>query len=90
VYLDPSVAGHVVDGYVRPQGSAARSELSGREQEVLRLLAQGYSNKEIAARLEISVKTVETYKARSMEKLGLGSRVDLVRYAVQQGWLLPG
>lgn len=89
-YLDPSVAGQVVQGYVRPRSAAARAELSEREADVLRLIAQGYSNKEIAARLEISVKTVETYKARSMEKLELGSRVDIVRYAVQRGWLSEG
>ena len=53
----------------------------------MRLIAQGYSNKEIAARLHVSVKTVETYKMRSMEKLALHSRTDLVRYAVQRGWL---
>ena len=87
IYLDPSVAGHVVKGYVRPHPERDLAELSPREADVLRLLALGYSNKEIAARLEISVKTVETYKARGMEKLGLGSRVDLVRYAVEQGWL---
>ena len=54
---------------------------------MLRLIARGYSNKEIAARLDLSVKTVETYKARSAEKLGLRSRVDIVRYATQRGWL---
>ena len=51
------------------------------------LLGAGYSNKEIASRLSLSVKNVETYKARSLEKLGLDSRADLVRYALQRGWL---
>lgn len=88
VYLDPSVAGRVVAGFVGGPGQEpALAELSDREADVLRLIAQGYSNKEIAARLEISVKTVETYKARSMEKLQLASRVDIVRYAMRQGWL---
>lgn len=87
VYLDPAVAGRVVEEYVGPKSAVPEAELSGREGNVLRLLAQGYSNKEIAAQLELSVKTVETYKARAMEKLGLASRVDLVRYAMQQGWL---
>jgi DNA-binding NarL/FixJ family response regulator len=50
-------------------------------------VAAGHSNKEIAGRLELSVKTVETYKARSLEKLGLHSRADLVRYALRRGWL---
>jgi DNA-binding NarL/FixJ family response regulator len=63
--------------------------LSEREEEVLAFIAQGYSNKEIAARLRLSVKTVETYKARSLEKLGLFSRVDIVRYGTQRGWLTP-
>jgi DNA-binding NarL/FixJ family response regulator len=54
---------------------------------VLRLIAQGHSNKEIAARLNLSVKTIETYKTRSMEKVGLRSRIDIVRYASRHGWL---
>lgn len=61
--------------------------LSEREAEVVRLLALGYTNKEIAARLGLSVKTVETYKSRSFEKLGVRSRVGLVQYAARRGWL---
>jgi DNA-binding NarL/FixJ family response regulator len=92
VYLDPSMAGKVVGGYVRKPAEAgpASGELSDREGDVARQTAAGHSNKEIAARLELSVKTVETYRARAMEKLGLNSRADLVRYAVQQGWLQDG
>jgi DNA-binding NarL/FixJ family response regulator len=90
VYLDPTIAGSVVDGYVGMRRHSAPSVLSEREEAVMRLIAQGYSNKEVAAQLEISVKTVETYKSRSMEKLGLESRVDLVRFAVRQGWLTDG
>jgi DNA-binding NarL/FixJ family response regulator len=85
-YLDPAIAGKVVGGFVRPR-PAEGGELSEREIEVVRLTAAGHSNKEIAARLDLSVKTVETYKARSLEKLGLHSRADLVRYALQRGWL---
>jgi DNA-binding NarL/FixJ family response regulator len=89
MYLDPAIAGKVVGRARRalhPQlGQAA--ELSERETEVLRLVASGHSNKEISTRLNISVKTVETYKARAMEKLGYRSRVELVRYAADQGWL---
>jgi DNA-binding NarL/FixJ family response regulator len=85
-YLDPAIAGKVVGGFVRPR-PAEGGELSEREVEVVRLTAAGHSNKEIAARLDLSVKTVETYKARSLEKLGLHSRADLVRYALQRGWL---
>lgn len=87
VYLDPSAARHLVEGYVRPSMGGSTAERSDRETEVLKLIAQGYSNKDITARLEISVKTVETYQARCMEKLGLGSRVDIVRYAARRGWL---
>ena len=92
VYLDPSMAGKVLGGFVRQAAAdgAAGAELSEREAEVARQTAAGHSNKEIAARLELSVKTVETYRARAMEKLGLRGRADLVRYAVQQGWLQGG
>ncbi|MGA3267103.1 MAG: response regulator transcription factor [Verrucomicrobiota bacterium] len=62
-------------------------ELSERERDVLALLAWGYSNKEIAAKLGLSVKTVETYKVRVGEKLGLRSRTEMVQYALRRGWL---
>lgn len=90
LYLDPAIAGKVVGRLARdaalPQGGPT-AELSEREADVLRLVAGGHSNKAISARLGISVKTVETYKARAMEKLGFRSRVDVVRYAADQGWL---
>ena len=54
---------------------------------MLRLIASGYSNKEIAGRLSLSVKTVEAHKANAMRKLGLNGRIDIVKYAVLQGWL---
>jgi len=65
----------------------ALSELSERETEVLRLIAWGYSNKEVANRLNLSVKTIESHKANAMKKLGMSSRIDIVRYAVVQGWM---
>jgi DNA-binding NarL/FixJ family response regulator len=90
-YLDPALSPTVVETLVgrRPtlRGEFLGAALSEREAEVLRLVAQGYANKEIAARLSVSVKTVETYKARSMEKLNLGGRAEIVRYALSQGWL---
>jgi DNA-binding NarL/FixJ family response regulator len=87
-YLDPAVAGRVMGTFRRrPSRSPDTAELSPREQEVLRLVAWGYSNKEIGARLELSVKTVETHKARAAHKLGLRNRIDVVRYALLQGWL---
>jgi DNA-binding NarL/FixJ family response regulator len=87
-YLDPALTGHLVGKLARntPQIGSAPA-LSDRETEVVRLVARGYSNKEIAAKLEVSVKTVETYRYRAVEKLGLRGRADLVRYAIEQGWL---
>jgi len=93
MYLDPALARLVVGSFVRQppgKGAGQADGLSEREEEVVRLIAAGHSNKEIAARLGLSVKTVETYKARSLEKLGLSSRADLVGYALQRGWLQGG
>jgi DNA-binding NarL/FixJ family response regulator len=89
VYLDPAVADKANVDPVRKSSSAAprRAELSQREADVLRLTALGFSNKEIAARIDVSVKTVETYKARAADKLGLRTRADIVRYGAAQGWL---
>jgi DNA-binding NarL/FixJ family response regulator len=89
-YLDATMAGALANdmaGRMSSGGAGATEDISPREVEVLRDIARGYSNKEIAARLQISVKTVETYKARLMKKLKLHSRVDIVRYASHQGWL---
>ncbi len=62
-------------------------ELSPRERDVLRHIAQGYTNKEIAAQLDVSVKSIETYKARAAAKLKLHTRAEIVRYAATQGWI---
>ena len=88
-YIDPTFAGKVLSNFMRPvsKATAEGNELSEREAEVLRLTAWGFGNKEIAAQLNISVKTVETYKARLTEKLNLTSRTEIVRYAVRHGWL---
>ncbi len=69
-----------------PQPTVALSE---RETEVITQVARGSTNREIANKLGLSVKTVETYRARAMEKLGLTSRSALVRYVQEQGWLNP-
>jgi DNA-binding NarL/FixJ family response regulator len=89
VYVDPRIAGKLVNTFAPPKAALtnAMADLSDRETAVLRYIAQGYTNKEIASQLGLSVKTVETYKARSMEKLGLRSRVDIVRTASERGWL---
>ena len=90
IYIDPEMTSKAF-GENAQDASALRdgegAGLSAREMEVLRLLAEGYSNKAIAARLSIAVKTAETYKARAFEKLGFQSRVELIRYAASQGWL---
>jgi DNA-binding NarL/FixJ family response regulator len=84
-FIDPAIAGKV-PGLI--SGEAPPTELlSEREIDVLRLLAQGFTSKEIADRLSIGIKTVETYKSRATTKLDLHTRAQIVRYAVTQGWL---
>jgi len=90
IYLDPAITARVADGLFDGRQDGARAPhgaLSDRESEVLRLVAVGHSNKEIADRLTISVKTVEVHKANAMRKLGLTGRVDVIKYGVLQGWL---
>jgi len=90
VYVDPSLVGSVVESLghrAAAPKAPPHGELATREREVLRLIAWGHSNKEIAAQLGLSVKTVEYYKAQATEKLQLHSRADIVRYALAQGWL---
>ena len=89
-YLDSALTGRVTAGFLSKSGRKAQGtgvSLSERESEVLRLIAAGYSNKEIAAQLELSVKTVEVHKANAARKLGLKGRIDIVKYALLQGWL---
>jgi DNA-binding NarL/FixJ family response regulator len=88
VYLDPAIADKALPD-ISAEGVARgdHSSLSPREEGVLRLTAQGFNNKEIARHLEIGAKSVETYKARAIEKLGLRTRADIVRYGMEQGWL---
>lgn len=89
-YLDPLVVSDLVQELSEAPSAPTTLNplaLSDREEEVLRLIAQGFSNKEVAAKMDLSVKTVETYKARSMQKLGLDGRSDIVRYAIGRGWL---
>ena len=90
VYFEASLASKVLARQMNvavTKHSAPAAELSDREKEVLVLLAWGHSNKEIAALLKLSVKTVETYKVRTAEKLGLRSRTEMVQHALRQGWL---
>jgi two-component system response regulator NreC len=89
VYIHPSHAKILVDKMIPSANasSASAAELSERERAVLKLVALGHTNQEIADQLSLSVKTVESYRARGMEKLGLNSRAALVRYAIQEGWM---
>ena len=87
-YLDRSLAARVAGAMLNPRGRrAAQAPISDRESEVLRLMALGHSNKDIANALDLSVKTIEVHKANAMRKLGLAGRTDVVRYALLQGWL---
>jgi DNA-binding NarL/FixJ family response regulator len=89
-YLDSTLTARVTAGFLAREGrrvGKVGATISDRESEVLRLIASGYSNKEIAARLDLSVKTVEAHKANAMRKLGLTGRIDIVKYAILQGWL---
>jgi DNA-binding NarL/FixJ family response regulator len=88
--LDPELAASALQNTLgrRPAGGPA-GPLSPREREVLDLIAQGYTNQQIADRFGLSVKTIETHRSRLVEKLGLRSRAELVRYALDSG-LFPG
>jgi DNA-binding NarL/FixJ family response regulator len=91
LYIDPAIVGRVFESKHVNKRLAARKgvspALTDREADVLKMAALGFTNKEIAARLDVGVKSIETYKARGLEKLGLKTRAELVRYASGQGWL---
>lgn len=87
-YLSPSISGIVVDGYVQSitNPEPASSEvLSDREREVLQLIAEGQSTKQIALKLHISAKTVETHRRQIMNKLNIHNVAELTKYAVRKG-----
>jgi DNA-binding NarL/FixJ family response regulator len=89
-YVDTTLTPRVTAGFLgseRRRVNKSGVSITERESAVLRDIAAGYSNKEIAARLSLSVKTVEAHKANAMRKLGLTGRIDIVKYAVLQGWL---
>jgi DNA-binding NarL/FixJ family response regulator len=92
-YLSPEIAGTVVEGYVRrPRGAASNAStatLSDRESQVLQLVAEGRSTKEIAGELSITVKTVDTHRQHIMDKLGIRTIAELTKYAVREGLTPP-
>ena len=84
VFVDPNLIGFAaVSATAGPKSMA----LSGREREVIALVALGHSSKDVAFKMGVSVKTIETYRYRAAQKLGLRNRADLVRYALDRGWL---
>ena len=86
-YLHPALGARLIAAEAEERRRAEADPLSEREREVLRLLALGHTNQEIAKLLYISVRTAETHRAHIMQKLNLGSRAELVRYALEQGLL---
>jgi DNA-binding NarL/FixJ family response regulator len=85
VYLSPAIAKVVLGDYVNGGEPSAFSVLSGREREVLQLTAEGKAIKEVAACLQVSVKTVETHRRNIMDKLDLHSVAELTKYAIRSG-----
>jgi two-component system response regulator NreC len=93
IFLDPRLANVLVQDVLkkrgRKAGPAAVNILSDRELQVLSLVARGHTSAQIAKEIFVGVKTVETYRARFVEKLGLKTRSDVIRFAVQMGLLTP-
>ena len=90
-FLSPSVSRHVISDYIQRVGSesSSREELTPRQREILQLIAEGRSKQEIAQRLDVSVKTVETHRDQMMERLGIHDVAGLVRYAIRTGVVTP-
>ena len=89
-YLDANVTSRVTGGLLARDSKRVGPRLTDREAEVLRMIARGYSNKEIASQFDLSVKTIEVHKANGMRKLGLRGRADIVQFAIVQGWMGDG
>ncbi len=89
-YVDPQLGARLAAADAVAAAETAEDPLSDREREVLRLLALGHTNQEIAQMLYLSVRTAETHRARIMQKLGLTTRAELVRYAIDHGLLAEG
>jgi DNA-binding NarL/FixJ family response regulator len=87
-YLSPEVSQAVVEAY-QNKSEMCRDPLSPRERQVLQLIAEGKTSKEIAALLHISVKTAETHRSRIVDKLGIREIAGLVRYAIRRGMIRP-
>jgi DNA-binding NarL/FixJ family response regulator len=85
-YLSPKIANTVIQGYTHSLVNTPKSpELSAREREVLQLIAEGWKTRQIALKLSVSVKTIETHRRQIMDKLGIYSVAELTKFAVQEG-----
>jgi DNA-binding NarL/FixJ family response regulator len=91
-YLTPKVSRSVVDGFLRDTGDAADplAGITNRQREILQMVAEGKSTKEIATVLDVSIKTVETHRARLMERLDIHDVAGLVRFAIRAGLIPEG
>jgi DNA-binding NarL/FixJ family response regulator len=94
IYIDPAIADRVVGlgqaNLHRGNGARQRQNLTDRERDVLRLIALGFTIKEVAVKLGVTAKSIETYKARAADKLDIHSRAKIVQYAMLQGWFHSG
>jgi len=91
-FLSPSISKKVIEEYIKNASNMSETEdrtetLSGREREVVQLIAEGLSNQQLAELLHVSVKTVETHRARIMKKLDIHNTAGLTKYAVRRGWV---
>jgi len=87
-FLSPMISKTIIDEYLKraePAASSEQAKLTDREREVLQLIAEGYSNRDIAQKLQISIKTAGVHRTNLMEKLGIHNVTDLVKYALRKG-----
>jgi DNA-binding NarL/FixJ family response regulator len=88
-YLTPKVSRFVVDGFLSGEEAGPLDGLTRRQCEILQLIAEGHSTKEIAGTLDLGVKTVETHRARLMDRLDIHDVAGLVRFAIRAGLVTP-
>lgn len=88
-YVSPAISRHLAAFIREPTKESPLESLTSRQREILQLLTEGYSNNQIAGKLHISVKTVETHRSRLMEKLGINDVPGLVRFAIRMGLISP-
>lgn len=91
VYLSPSIQGEVLEAFMRGGGEPEKAsiDLTSRQREILQLVAEGRTMKEIASQLNISSRTVESHKYETMERLGLKSTAELIQFCIKRGIVMP-